>query len=132
MYILSSFLMFKYLSCSSKDIIYNNFPFPEISISKKESLIRTSFNIIEAREKYSEKTLSEIYNPDKMPEELREAHIQNDLEVEQCYRQTPFSSDNERLEYLFSLYERMIELEQSENTLFADDVKKKRKRRVNA
>ena len=43
-----------------------------------------------------------------MPKDLKEAHRQNDLAVEKCYRQTPFSNDNERLEYLFSLYERMI------------------------
>ena len=42
----------------------------------------------------------------------------------------PFTN-KDRLEYLL-FYERMIELEQSENTLFADEVKKKRKRRVNA
>ena len=67
-----------------------------------------------------------------MPTGLKKAHRQNDLAVEKCYRQTPFTNDTERLEYLFSLYEKMIELEQSKNTLFADEVKKKRKRRINA
>ena len=47
----------------------------------------------------------------KMPEELKEAHHQLDLAVERCYRSTPFKSDEERLEHLFNLYERMIATE---------------------
>jgi hypothetical protein len=116
----------------SVGICYNAFPFPKISRHLIEELRHSAFLILEEREKHSEKTLAELYNPDKMPKELLDAHHQNDLAVEKCYRHTPFSNDDERLEYLFSLYERMIELEQSENTLFADEVRKKRKRRVNA
>ena len=54
-----------------------------------------------------------------MPEGLKEAHRQNDLAVERCYRSTPFSSDEERLEYLFKLYEKMIQKEKDKDTLFA-------------
>ena len=61
-----------------------------------------------------------------MPEGLREAHRLNDEAVERCYRSTPFTSDEERLEYLFKLYEKMIAEEKEKNTLFAKD-KKKRK-----
>ena len=43
-----------------------------------------------------------------MPDGLREAHHQLDLSVERCYRSKPFANDEERLEYLFKLYERMI------------------------
>jgi hypothetical protein len=43
-----------------------------------------------------------------MPEGLKEAHHQLDLAIEQCYRKKPFESDEERLEYLFRLYEEMI------------------------
>ena len=56
----------------------------------------------------SEKTLAQLYDPDKMPQGLREAHYQLDLAVERCYRNKPFASDEERLEYLFKLYEQMI------------------------
>ena len=109
----------------SSALVYNTFPFPYISVSIQEKLTQHSFTIIEERELYPEKTLSQLYKPDKMPTGLKKAHRQNDLAVEKCYRQTPFTNDTERLEYLFSLYEKMIELEQSENTLFADEVKKK-------
>ena len=60
----------------------------------------------------SEKSIAQLYDPSKMPIDLKEAHNKNDLAIEKCYRDIPFSNDNERLKYLFSLYERMIELEQ--------------------
>ena len=46
-----------------------------------------------------------------MPSDLRAAHHELDLSVESCYRSKPFSSDDERLEFLFALYERMAGLE---------------------
>jgi len=51
--------------------------------------------------------MAELYDPDKMPEGLREAHHALDLAVERLYRSRPFTSDEERLEHLFGLYERM-------------------------
>ena len=85
-------------------------------------------NILDERLKHSEKILAQLYDPDKMPEGLREAHHQNDLAVERCYRSTPFSSDEERLEYLFKLYEKMIQEEKDNGSLFAKE-KKTRKRK---
>ena len=63
-----------------------------------------------------------------MPEGLREAHRQNDLAVERCYRTKHFESDEERLEYLFKLYEQMIAEEKENGTLFAGEKKGKRRR----
>ena len=48
-----------------------------------------------------------MYNPETMPDDLKQAHHTLDIAVEQCYRPEPFTSDDERLEYLFKLYERM-------------------------
>ena len=95
----------------SKDIVYNNFPFPHISKRQREELSELAQNILFQREMHSEKTLAELYDPEKMPEELKEAHHQLDLAVERCYRSRPFESDEERLEHLFNLYERMIAAE---------------------
>ena len=86
-------------SCS---ICYNTFPFPTISKERKEELTQSALNIIDERLKHSEKTLAQLYDPDKMPDGLRQAHHQNDLAVERCYRSNPFSSDKERLEYLLN------------------------------
>ena len=58
-----------------------------------------------------------------MPEGLREAHRQNDLAIERCYRSRPFESDEERLEYLFKLYEKMIEEEKIKDSLFEKEKK---------
>ena len=112
----------------SSGMCYNTFPFPNISKQRKEELTQCTLNIIDERLKHSEKTLAQLYDPDKMPEGLKEAHRQNDLAVERCYRSTPFSSDEERLEYLFKLYEKMIQEEKDKDTLFANE-KKTRKRK---
>lgn len=102
----------------SSALCYNTFPFPNISKLRKEELTLSAFRILEAREKHTDKTLAELYDPDKMPEELRIAHELNDAAIEKCYRVTPFGSDEERLEYLFKLYEKMMEEEHTSNTLF--------------
>ena len=52
-------------------------------------------------------TLGEMYNPETMPDDLKEAHHRLDLAVERCYRPEPFNSDEERLECLFKLYVKM-------------------------
>jgi hypothetical protein len=85
---------------------------------------------LEEREKHPEKTLAQLYDPDKMPEGLREAHRANDLVIEKCYRARPFESDEERLEFLFKLYEKMIEEEKNKGGLF--EVQKKTKKKKNA
>ncbi|MBE0515586.1 DNA methyltransferase, partial [Sulfurimonas sp.] len=97
----------------SKDVVYNTFPFPTISKKQKEMIAELVFNILDEREKHSQKTLAQLYNPDKMPEGLKEAHHQLDLAIERCYRAKPFESDEERLEYLFGLYEEMTAKEGS-------------------
>jgi len=112
----------------SSQISWNTFPIPSISNQRKEELTQSALKIIDERLKHSEKTMAQLYDPDKMPEGLKEAHHQNDLAVERCYRSTPFSSDEERLEYLFKLYEKMIQEEKDKDTLFAKE-KKTRKRK---
>jgi hypothetical protein len=111
----------------SVNIAYNNFPFPEISDNQKQELEKGVYRILEEREKHSEKTLAQLYDPDKMPQGLREAHHQLDLAVEQCYRSKPFDTDEERLEYLFKLYEQMIAEENTKGTLFEVEAKTKKK-----
>jgi type I restriction-modification system DNA methylase subunit len=92
----------------AKDVVYNTFPFPIISVQCKDEIAQAVFRILEEREKHPEKTLAQLYDPDKMPDGLREGHHSNDLVIERCYRSKPFTSDEERLEYLFNLYEKMI------------------------
>ncbi len=112
----------------SKNVVYNTFPFPPISTQRKNEITQAVFRILEEREKHPEKTLAQLYDPDKMPDGLREAHRQNDEIIEKCYRSTPFKSDEERLEYLFKLYEKMIAEEKEQGTLFAKEKKTRKKR----
>ncbi len=102
----------------SPDLCYNTFPFPVITKTQKADLEKYVFRIIEERETYSEKTLGELYDPDKMPKALKEAHGQLDLAIERCYRSKPFESDEERLGYLFKLYVQMMAEQATNGTLF--------------
>lgn len=92
----------------SSALCYNTFPFPDISEKQKEALEEHVFRVLDEREKHPEKTMAQLYDPDKMPTGLRQAHHDMDRAIEQCYRAKPFTSDEERLEYLFKLYEAMI------------------------
>ncbi|MEL1247391.1 class I SAM-dependent DNA methyltransferase [Flavobacterium helocola] len=109
---------------------YNTFPFPKISEAQKQELTQCVFRILEERENHSEKTLAQLYDPEKMPQGLREAHRLNDLAVERCYRSKPFETDEERLEYLFKLYEQMISEEKTKDTLFKEEKKAKKSKKV--
>lgn len=91
----------------SSVLCYNTFPAPDLTEKQKETITTHVYNVLEEREKHSEKTMAELYDPDKMPDGLKEAHHHLDLAVERCYRSKPFTSDEERLEYLFKLYEDM-------------------------
>ena len=91
----------------SAQVDYNTFPFPKINEEQKARLIALAENILLTRENHTEMTLGEMYNPESMPQDLKYAHQAMDIAVEQCYRPEPFTSDEERLEYLFKLYEKM-------------------------
>ena len=88
-------------------LVYNSFPFPKISAEKKKEIEDAAEEVLLTREYYPEKTLAELYDPDKMPKDLREAHEKLDDIVESCYPGYPFASDEARLECLFKLYEKM-------------------------
>lgn len=91
----------------SATLCYNTFPFPKISAEQKEELTALAREVLGVRAEHIEMTLGEMYNPETMPVDLRLAHLALDAAIERCYRPEPFLSDEERLEYLFKLYERM-------------------------
>ena len=92
----------------SAQLCYNTFPFPKISAEKKAEIEAAAEDVLVTREYYPDKTLADLYDPDKMPQDLREAHEKLDDIVESCYPGYPFASDEARLECLFKLYEKMI------------------------
>lgn len=106
----------------SAKLCYNTFPFPTLSEKKKETINQYVFAILDERAKYPEKTMAWLYNPETMPIGLKQAHKELDLAIEQIYRLAPFHSDEERLEYLFKLYDEMT----TKETLFAKEKKGKK------
>ncbi len=91
----------------SSSICYNNFAFPQLSPAEREKIAQRAEAVLIAREHHPEKTIAQLYDPDTMPADLLAAHRALDAAVEQCYRAKAFTSDEERLEYLFALYEQM-------------------------
>jgi hypothetical protein len=61
--------------------------------------------ILDIREKYPSSTLADLYDPLTMPSDLLKAHADLDRAVDRCYRTAPFTSDRQRVEFLFTLYE---------------------------
>ncbi|WP_051508918.1 DNA methyltransferase [Xylanibacter oryzae] len=91
----------------SAQLCYNTFPFPKITDEKRAELTNAAEEVLITRAGYPEKTLAEMYDPDKMPQDLREAHNALDDIVDSCYPGYPFANDEARLECLFRLYEKM-------------------------
>jgi hypothetical protein len=101
----------------SKNVVYNTFPFPAITEEQKKIITHQVHNILDEREKHSEKTMAELYDPEKMPDGLRDAHYLLDEVIDKIYRQKPFENDEERLAHLFTLYESMIRKEDEQKSL---------------
>lgn len=92
-------------------IVYNNFPVPPLSDQVKEQLTERALRVLDVREYHSELTLADLYDPDKMPVNLRRAHQELDDLVDSIYRKRDFTSDEERLSLLFEMYAKMTEAE---------------------
>ena len=88
-------------------LIYNNFPMPSLSEEQKNEIFSATLKILEVRESYSANTIAQLYDPDKMPEDLRVAHEQLDTSVDKIYQNFSFNNDEERLECLINLYDEM-------------------------
>jgi hypothetical protein len=90
----------------SKDIVYNNYPFPETANDKQKKKVETAAQaVLDTRAKYPDSSLADLYDPRTMPSDLVKAHQALDKAVDLCYRPQPFVSELNRIEYLFSLYE---------------------------
>ena len=96
----------------SNTLGWNTFPVPDLTEKNKEDLTRCSEDILLAREAHFPATIADLYDPEKMPENLREAHERNDEVLERIYIGRRFKNDTERLEKLFELYIEMTEAPQ--------------------
>ncbi|MBN9888524.1 class I SAM-dependent DNA methyltransferase [Salipiger abyssi] len=91
----------------SNTLVYNTFPIPKLTEKNKEDLTRCAEDILLAREAHFPATIADLYDPEKMPADLRAAHDRNDEVLERIYIGRRFKNDTERLEKLFELYTKM-------------------------
>jgi hypothetical protein len=91
----------------SNTLGWNTFPINGLTEKNKTDLSRCAEEIILAREAHFPATLADLYEPDKMPQDLRDAHDRNDEVIERIYVGRRFKNDTERLEKLFELYTKM-------------------------
>lgn len=89
-------------------LCWNTFPVPTLTEKNKTDLTRCAENILLAREHHFPATIADLYDPEKMPADLRAAHEHNDEVLERIYIGRRFKNDTERLEKLFDLYTKMI------------------------
>jgi hypothetical protein len=87
---------------------------PILTENDKAALARCAEDILLAREAHFPKTVADLYDPEKMPDELRAAHERNDETLERIYIGRKFKNDTERLEKLFDMYARMIKDEEAQ------------------
>ena len=88
----------------SSGLVYNTFPFPKLDDAKRQTLTRAAMGVIAARERFSERSLKELYDPDLTPPPLARAHDELDAVVDGLYRKRAFESDGDRLAVLLKLY----------------------------
>jgi hypothetical protein len=91
----------------SKDIVYNNYPWPETPSDKQiKAIEKAAQNVLNLRLEFPNSSLADLYDPLSMPPALVKAHIELDKAVDLAYRSQPFVSEAKRMEFLFELYEK--------------------------
>ncbi len=88
----------------SNTLGWNTFPVPTLTEKNKADLTACAEAILLAREAHFPATIADLYDPEKMPENLRVAHDRNDETIERIYIGRRFRNDTERLEKLFEMY----------------------------
>ena len=107
----------------SKDIVYNNFPWPDALAEKQRTAIEEAAQaVLDSRANHPEASLADLYDPIAMPPDLRRAHQALDKAVDAAYGRKNFTSDAERVAFLFELYHKYTSL------LPAPAVQKKRRK----
>ena len=93
----------------SNTVVYNNFPWPTPTDEQKKKIEQTAQAILDARAKYPEASLADLYDELTMPPELRKAHQANDKAVMQAYGFSIKMTESECVAQLFKLYEKLTE-----------------------
>ena len=110
----------------SVGVVYNTFPLPVGLLSNTASLRKLeplAQAVLDGRAAHPNATLADLYDPDHMPPNLRRAHQALDHAVDRLYRRSGFALERERVDHLFTLYEKM-------RAPLEADTKPKRRRRA--
>ena len=93
----------------SKDIVYNNYPWPDNPTEKQIAIIEEKAQkVLDIRAQFPESSLADLYDPRTMPAELVKGHQELDKAVDLAYRPQPFPNEAKRMEFLFDLYEKYV------------------------
>lgn len=107
----------------SKDIVYNNFPWPENPYNTHVKAVEIAAQkVLETRLQFPKSSLADLYDPHAMPPSLIKAHNELDKAVDKCYSSSSFQNDSKRMEFLFDLYEKYT------GDLFSESKSKKLKK----
>lgn len=91
----------------SKDIVYNNYPWPENPSDKQiKTIEEKAQQVLDVRASFPSSSLADLYNPLTMPPALVKAHNELDKAVDAAYSKQAFTSEAKRMEFLFELYEK--------------------------
>ncbi|MBR1516237.1 MAG: methylase [Paludibacteraceae bacterium] len=93
----------------SKDIVYNNFPWCQPTDEQKTKIEQTAQAILDARAKYPDSSLADLYDEVTMPPELRKAHQDNDRAVMAAYGFSPKMTESECVAELFRMYQQLTQ-----------------------
>ena len=93
----------------SKDIVYNNFPWPSPTTEQQAKIEASAQAILDARALYPDSSLADLYDPTLMPKELLQAHRQNDRAVMAAYGFSTKMTESECVAELFKRYAEMVE-----------------------
>ena len=91
----------------SNEIVYTNFPWPENPVEKQvQAIEKAAQKELDVRAEFPNSSLANLYDPLTMPPALVKAHNELDKAVDLAYRPQPFTSEANRMVYLFELYEK--------------------------
>ena len=95
----------------SSQLVYNTFPWPSDPTDKQKTAIEEAAqSVLDARTAHPEASLADLYDPVAMPPDLRKAHQALDKAVDAAYGRKTFTSDAERVAFLFELYHKYTSL----------------------
>jgi hypothetical protein len=89
-------------------IVYNPFPWPDIDERQRTRIRELAQAVLDARTRFPEATMADLYDSDVMKPELRQAHRALDAAVDRLYRTEAFAGDRQRVEHLFTRYEKLV------------------------